>query len=162
MPGNKSEVHPALQVELPADLETSFDLHCHMIEPVEIYDRVLGTLQHIIQANKETDGKARKVPLEDEKMKVAVTSVITAIEALMFLGFVYDKNDNILVLPEGKKIEDPDKCLASIDRAAKWYQEVFGAAKSDPRNADKVNNFAEKNITFLKRTQAYKDKMEGY
>mmetsp|Transcript_10864 Transcript_10864/g.26648 ORF Transcript_10864/g.26648 Transcript_10864/m.26648 type:complete len:158 (+) Transcript_10864:210-683(+) len=155
-----STTHPILQVTLP-DLDTAFEKHCHLIEPVEIYDKVLGMLKHVIVANKESGGKARKVPLGDEGMQPSITSVICTIEALFALGFIFDKENTILVLPEGKTI-DHDKCLAALEAAFQWYQQVYGQPSGDPRNSDKIKNLVEKNITFLKRAQAYHDKIADY
>ncbi|CAD7923653.1 unnamed protein product [Amoebophrya sp. A120] len=160
MTTQKSIFHPVLQVEIP-DMDSGFARCCHMIEPVEIYDKVLGMLKHVINANKQSGGKARKVPLEDEGMKPTITSVVTSIEALMNLGFVFDKEETTLVLPEGKSI-DADACMAELETAYNWYQQVYGPPSGDPRNPEKVKNLVDKNVQFLKRAQAYHNKMADY
>lgn len=137
--------------------------------PTELAQQVLDILVTLCKniAQKPGEEKFRKIKLGNAKIIASVTSVQAAVQALMILGFEYQEEDDMLILPTSVKFNFPNHINPIIDaevfhrkeneklRVAKGLGRVapVGEKPEDPRSAEEISTAATQNLEWARQVK---------
>lgn len=122
--------------------------------PPELAGQTLDVLEKLVKnvAQNPKEEKFRRIKLDNAKIAAAVTSLPSALAALVEVGFLFDKESACLVLPAATKLSFPDHVVPiqdardyyrkeiEKDRVAKGLSRVAptDAKTVDPRSSEQV------------------------